>query len=531
MGRGKRRKNDLEAHGVETTTDPNPIGEMAWPTILALGTGWVVFVAFGTLILSRSMVGASDFYAYICNARDLHETGTAPVDRYGYFPGVYTFWRLVFALGAGALPGLQTAYVATLAVVAVLTGILTGRATRSPVAGVVTAVWMLALAGHTDGFEGCTEPVATVPVLLGLIAWGGAPLRGRRGALRAVALGVGLGLGLYVKQQAGFLSLGALALIPGLFRRKKNPEPRHSVAHVFSVPVAAVIAFAAAIGAEGQGLEPIRRGLEYASSVEQWGTPFTTNLYYASYGSLTVLFAIGLAGLVAIVWAFSSFPPRSREPATNEDGACIAGFASIAVLATLSLLKNRGYGHYLLLGVPFASVAIAITLSRVVERAPNPRFAGRIVLSILLCGLLTSSEPWAPCFYKWPRSVTPPPGGERWLSLPGVARDLELATPHIVRGSRVLVLPSVRNELHLALGTRTASPVGYRWILDLGPLLQKVNWHEVSTAILVPGERANAQGFWGPNGGFYAATEHLLMDQGFAVEASFSTFTVWRRSK
>src|SRR5207253_4444088 len=117
-----------------------------------------------------------------------------------------------------------------------------------------------------DGFFGLTEPLVTLPVLAGVLVWGGRTLSGRRGTILAIALGAGIGLGIYGKQQGALLTLGWLAMIVNA--RVERRDDRSIWMNLLVVPASAIVVLLAAIIAEGHGLTPLRRGLASAAMYE-----------------------------------------------------------------------------------------------------------------------------------------------------------------------------------------------------------------------------------------------------------------------
>ena len=155
---------------------------------------------------------------------------------------------------------MQCCYVAVLLVNAVLLAALVMRMLGRPVAAIFAALWYLVVVTRFDGLAGVSEPLATAVVLAGLLAWAGEPLRGRRGFILAVLLGVAMGVTVYVKQQAALLTVATAALL--LCRPWMDRPRRHGWAHLAIVPAVAVAVFLAGILLEGRGWTPLERGTD-----------------------------------------------------------------------------------------------------------------------------------------------------------------------------------------------------------------------------------------------------------------------------
>ena len=275
----------------------------------AVLVGALAVAAFATarqLLAARPLVEGIDFYYYLCVARDLADGVDTSPTRHFYFPGVYRFWRAVFALFGRSLPALQTAYIALLVANALAVAAVVWRGAGGAAPALLAGLWYLALCASIEGFAGPTEPLATLPVLVGLAAWGGEPLVGRRGLARALALGAGLGLGVYAKQLGGLLAVGAAAM--PLMNLAAPPNRRHEWVCLAAIPAAATLVLLIGILAEGEGLTPLRLGLSFASDYAVQGTLRKNLLWIASHAPLL---SIASEALVA-VFALLALMPRWR---------------------------------------------------------------------------------------------------------------------------------------------------------------------------------------------------------------------------
>ncbi|MGE3777505.1 MAG: hypothetical protein AB7F89_10000, partial [Pirellulaceae bacterium] len=333
-------------------------------TVTGLGVAIAAGACIAYLVSRRSAIESSDFYYYVCYARDtLHHGVDVPSDRYRYFPGVYAFWRTVMRVGGESLVALQWAYVLVLAVNCVLVAGIVARGCRRIDAAVFAGIWYLVLASRFEGFAGVTEPLATIPFLAGVLAWGGRPLRGRAGVCASAILGTGIGLALYVKQQAGLLSLGAAAL---LLVPPPGTHGRHGWAGLCLLPLISAGVFALAIAIEGMGLAPLAMGLHQASSYpsqSSWGQ----HLYALARNDESATLA---ALLTALAWSGCRATTRSGC-GPRHDALDMAGLLVLAGAATLVQYRWRGYYHYALLAVPCLVAAAPIVGGELFARLPS----------------------------------------------------------------------------------------------------------------------------------------------------------------
>jgi hypothetical protein len=420
------------------------------------------------LIAARPRVEGIDFYYYLCVARDLADGVATSETRHFYFPGVYRFWRAVFALFGRSLPALQTAYMALLVANAAAIAAVVWRGAGRAAPALVSGLWYLALCSSLEGFAGATEPLATLPVLVGLAAWGGEPLVRRRGLVRALALGAGLGLGVYAKQLGGLLAVGAAAM--PLMNLAAPQNRRHGWAKLAVIPAAATLVLLIGILAEGEGLAPLRLGLSFASGYEAKGTPRGNLLWFASHAPLL---AVASAGILAAV-ALLALVPRWR-PLLCERWAALAGFALLAGLVALLQFSKRGYLHYALLSAPLLVAAVALVVSALVYRLPARSAVWvEATLVIAAVGGLALTH----------RGEVPPPAP--WRAQADVAADLVALKSQLQPGEDLLIIPPRRNEIHFHLGTRSQSfAPGYTWGPGSGLLEAAVHEPELDAVLVL----------------------------------------------
>jgi hypothetical protein len=298
------------------------------------------------LLMITPQVGGVDFFYYVCNARDMLLRPDAFSTRaYSYFPGVYAFWRTAWLATGGSLLGLQASAVLLVVANSLVLGWIVYRVCRSGSIGALAIFWYLLLASRYQGFAGVTEPLATLPWLVGLAIWQGTTLRGPAGWMRAIGLGIALGLTTYAKQQAGLLTLGAIAW---LMERPATPPPyRHDLRQLILVPLIAGGTLLIGILAEGKGMTPLLQGGQLATAYAREGT-WLWNLYVqVRHDETAALFALfSLGGWGALY--FSSWRTRRLD----RPWLRLASFSILAGIATLIQFRSRPYGHYALLGIP-----------------------------------------------------------------------------------------------------------------------------------------------------------------------------------
>lgn len=322
--------------------------------VAALSIGGLA-LAVDFLVRAQPTVGGVDFFFYLLYARDL-AIGLPDVlpERYIYFPGVYTFWTFVFRVSDGSLTSLQWAYLAVLLVNGVLVGAILSTLTRRWEAGVVAASLYLVVASRIEGLEGITEPLATIPYLVGLWLW--ILLRERhRVPWDLAALGAGFGLALYCKQQAGLLALGAVGLLPAA--RSTFGAKGYGVRQLVLLPVAALVVFALAMIMEGGGGGALQRGLLFAqdySASASW-VRNVSDVFQATQ-PLSNMFLSSV-----VVWGLSVWTLR-RRPLASATVVLALGLTVCSVLGGLLQYTKRGYLHYALLQLPPALIAAGLAI-------------------------------------------------------------------------------------------------------------------------------------------------------------------------
>ena len=126
-------------------------------------------------------------------------------------------------------------------------------------------------------------------------------------------MGIFLGLSVYMKQQAGLLTLGAAALFLG--RLASDRSARHGWPHLVVIPLVALAALSLGLLAEGRGWVPWQRGLQWAAGYGREGS-LLLNLYTQVRGDESAALAAGLSVLAWCgLWRLSPRGERLTQPA------------------------------------------------------------------------------------------------------------------------------------------------------------------------------------------------------------------------
>jgi hypothetical protein len=442
-----------------------------------------VFSLVSYLRVMASSVGGVDFYYYVCIARDMLVCPNEVSDNnYVYFPGVYAFWRAVMNWAGTSLPALQWAYLGVWLINAVLVASIVWRTTRSTCLAAFAGMWYCVLSTRFEGLSGISEPLATACALVGVLIWGGQPLRGPRGWLRTIGMGIFLGLSVYMKQQAGLLTLGAAALILG--RLTSDRSERHGWPHLFVLPLVALAALLSGLFAEGRGWVPWQRGLQWATGYGREGS-LLLNLYTQVRSDESAALAAGLSVLAWCgLWRLSPRGERWAQPAMQ-----VASFALLAFLFSLVQFASRPFGHYMLLGVPFLVIACLLLAHECWSLVPRQYAQSQLVLFLVLGlpgALLVNTAGRNDTFYVWrpvmPRGVQMP---LRWHERPLVERDLERLQREVPAGSHIYVVAPRRCVVYYQLGSSTASRYGYQFAMRD---LDSVDWQSCDYVIIPTSE-------------------------------------------
>jgi hypothetical protein len=497
---------------------PQPAGRRSAISRLASSASGLLLVAACGLLAPRiAGMGGYDGYYYLLYARDLsagmHEGLQA---RYFYFPGAYHFWRLVFAVSDGSYAACQIAFALVGLANAALVLLTAYSAGCGMAVASLAAVSYLVIGQRLELEALTTEPIVTVPALLGLLAWVAAGRRGRP-QLGLAALGAGLGLAVFVKQQGALLAAGVLGLLPGFSRDAQGLA--RAARGIAGTLAAAFAVWSAAMWLDGGGIPALRFALSSAVGYETQGQ-FLENL--VPVWRNTPLAA--LLGFAVIVGSAQAVQARSQGRRSVSVRLALLGICSFVAAATLLQFGKRGYGHYGLLTLPFVLLAAAAAASLLRERLSaiiERHEALSVQLGVAAWAVLAGSMLYTAA--DWARHAS--------LKLPQHDAYRPVCAA-LVKGERLLLLPSRENALHWACGTHAAGTAwGYTFNSHETPEsyieeLHKPELRQVFVfrpgnprsyeATTLSGERWQS---------FYAA----LREQGFIRTAVFDQGAVYRR--
>ena len=435
-----------------------------------------VIAAAVWLTSAARFVDGVDMYVFVNHARDMVR-GLAPESdsAYRYFPGVYTFWRGIlccFGFGVGSI---GTAVVVLLGVNALLTGLLSWRLTQSRQAGGFAGLLYLSISSRYECLSGTAEPLATVPFLLAVLCLSAEPTKGR--SWMVMLAGVGLGLCVYCKQQAGLLAPGVIWIpISAAFLSRRWTEFRRACADVILMALVAPLTLLLAVLCEGQGLTPVMTGLQMAAGYETHGS-WSENLYSLLRNDETT-------GLMALIGAGGFFVATFSRRNTSRRDLTPAGVLACAGLAALVQFCTRGYYHYFLLIVPclvtvfvwamHSFACVADTLNR-----PHQLLKAAMAVVLIIPVLRTGDRPYD--FEIQDPFLTTVPGSVRpWHFAADVRANLEQLRRHVSPHSQILVMPPVRSVIYLLLDGR--QPAGYAFGRSS---LDHIDWDQLEAAVVL----------------------------------------------
>lgn len=496
----------------------NPVRALAW---LGLATA-LLSIGF-YLPAVRPYIGGDDFFYLFCSGRDLAFGILPGTGDAAYFPGIYRFWWAVYLLSDGSVDAAQWTYLCMVLLNAALVGGIVFRVCRNGLAATFAVVWFMVLYSRFEGFYGVAEPIATIPLLIAILVWGGHDLRGRKGLARSLVLAAGIGCSMYIKQQAGLLSIGAVALL--IHQSSAAKSPRSQWRYILLLPVFSAAFFLAAIVSEGRGLAPLRQGLNAVSEYQQHGE-WWMNLCRFAFNDLTFSFAMvaSAGGWIWLIWR-----DRSREllcPTTVR----VAAFGLAAAGASLVQYFLRGYAHYALLAVPgvvIAGVLLAHQAPALPARsrmARSAQQAGLILCAVALLGsyVRTGNSSCIQVWHSWPyRDFVP---HDIWSLRPAVAADLARLAPDVKPGQSMQVIPLRRIAPYLHFKTRILGPgmkrIGspFDW--------QQMPWDTLEYALVITSDQG--QPAWTESRGDEALDD--LRTAGFQVLRELETMTLFQRT-
>ncbi|MDP6353469.1 MAG: hypothetical protein QF473_00095 [Planctomycetota bacterium] len=413
-----------------------------------------------------------DFWYYLCNSRDIVLSDVeAPIARHIYFPGVYTFWRIILRLFGGTLFSIQVAYVVLQLFNIVAVGLLTGLVTRRVWLAVWSSLAFAVLCSRYEGFEGQTEPLATLPILIGLILWRGRPLRL---PVSYISLGFAFGLTVYFRQQGALLAMAYASIVFSEWLRGHREKQDWLAA--LGIPVISVCCFLLLVLLEGMGLQPITFGIRQANQYARESSWWENISSFREWN-----WTVGVSILCLIAGYLAILSREKTRQWLKEPAGCLFGYALWAVLLSLLQFSWRHYQHYFLLGAPFLALSLALLGHYVWTNLPPEAtsFPVTRLLAITLAGAVTAVPGHLPgSLHLW--SFKKYPGHPPWLSFPENLQSLQSLAPHVKRREAAVLLPLGRNEVHFMLGTLSKLKVGYGWPHEL----DDADWDETDVVVV-----------------------------------------------
>ena len=441
---------------------------------------WTLASVAGYVWQARPSIGGVDFFYYACFARDMVEhPGEVSADAYGYFPGVYTFWRSAIRLTGGSLASLQNCFALLLIANAVAVAVVVVRATGQRVAAVFAGVWFLVLCSRYQGFTGVTEPIATLPFLIGVAIWNGQRLDERKGIWATLVLGVALGLTLYCKQQAGLLWFGLASFV--LVKQVAIPGQKSIWSRCLLLVAVALATTFVGVFLEGRGWQPLWQGLSVAGQYGSEGSVWR-NLYTQIRADETAW----VIGCLVIVFLGGTCFRRHVVGCRRERWWRVALFCALSSVFSLVQFYARPFGHYTLLGVPglvISATLIVVYLARELAGRERGIVRSRLFVLIAACIPLGYGVTLPHSLQVW-RVVLPKDFvvQQLWHKQADVAQDIELLRNIVQSGASLYVLPPRHNSIHFLLETRSVAPLGYRFRV---PVLQDVSWQDFESVVVL----------------------------------------------
>jgi len=415
--------------------------------------------AIAYLLTMRDAVGNVDLFYFLSYARDMNLGREVSDNAYSYFPGVYRFWQSALWLSGESLPALKTWHLGVVGLNCLLIATLLWRLTRSLLVALFAASWALLLYSRFQGLDGTSEPLATIPLLIAICCWNGELLQGRKGIWRCLGLGIGIGLALYCKQQAGLLSIGAATLLLES-NSDSSKGRRHDLRILVALPLVALSTLLLAILAEGAELAPLWKGLSTAAGYGQEGS-WLHNIYVQLRRDETAALAALLAVATICWWARG----KRTSTETEQRQLSIAMMLALAGLATLIQLRSRAFHHYMLLAIPSLVTCSSLAWLRLWSHRSDSWRSRRVpCLALLILPLLPFLlESGIDDGFLAGRIPRPVEHGtqQRWHQRTLLQQDLERIREKLPAGTSVLLVPARHNSIHFLLGTRSAAASGY----------------------------------------------------------------------
>ena len=424
-------------------------------TLIPLWIIWGLVAAVSYLGQAKHISGGIDWFYYLCYSRDgINDYGIAD-NMYSYFPGIYQFWKIAMRLVGTDVASLQNVIVVVLGLNAALVGVVVFQHTRCKLISSGTALWALVVLIRFDGLRGESEIIASLFFLSTMIAWKGTPLDHWNKWKLLFVISLGLGLTVYMKQQAGLLAVGALALVGEQLGPRSGRG--HQWSMLLSLPILAALILIGLVLIEGRGLEPLSLGLSTAAtypSRDSW----LHNLY-VQFRHDESFWIVVIVTLAMFIRQQKKSPTGSAR--TNPATTRLIGFLLLSGFVTLVQFRIRPYHHYLLLTIPAFTISAAIIWHE--HRYLITRGFRQRILMIFLAALPFC---WAED-YQWSYHPTQLPteaqvaGLVNWHQQVNTEKIITELKRNIPRATPLMILPSRHNSIHYLANTRSSSPHGY----------------------------------------------------------------------
>jgi hypothetical protein len=432
------------------------------------------------LIAARQAVDSVDLFYFLCESRDK----LWGIDSWNdvaslHFPGVYVFWKSVLSVSGGSFAAVQWAATVLLAANALVTGFIVFRMTQHATIGVLSGVLYVALSLRYEGLTGSREILCTLPYLLGTWLWLEWTEIRRRPVAGSIALGIGLGAALFCKQQAGLLAMGCVVV---LLRRDLGRQHSFRIAAgtFFVTAFAAMIAFLVLILCQGEGLQPIVSGLQWAAQYKHensWLYNMLTQI--RNDESFALMVAVALFGNALI--------PRLSGLSNHRDYRFLCWQLLLSAAATLPQYQARGYLHYTLLAIPAVTIVFSVQLVSAWRLLSGPKawqFQGQviIVLLFLLPLLYNGDRPILLDVTENPARLLTKQFPVPWHEEDVPGRQLQELSTLIPPRSELYLIPSGRNAVYFFVSGINSGGYAFK---EMTPAPQ-MDSHPPDFVILIP---------------------------------------------
>lgn len=428
-------------------------GKVIFMFLLAVASLWCFLNVLECLYQSVSAVDGVDLFYYVCLARDrVWGYETSQVSVYTYFPGFFRFWQVIIFVFGSKLFVIQSAVIGLLLLNAILVCLIVKTTTKIWQLGLVGFALYVSFALRFEGLSGTSEPLATIGYLLGVWSW--TICKGyHRPKISSILLGIGLGLALFCKEQAGLLSIGAVWL---LFFSSKNQAVRSLVVDFGITALTASIVFIVLILLEGRGLFPLTTGLNTAMGYPaEWSWLRNIISQIRNDESLAWVSVLSISGI-----AFSLFKTRVLTDREHE----ICGLLVLSAIATLVQFRSQGNFHYCLLAIPGFAAAFLIQATAYYRSIHSDCWKGRqkkiaIVMSVVLPFLYCGQRNVTLCFVDAECILGRIAPSRAWHETSEIANDLKEFERLVEPRSTMAILPINRTAIYFRLNT--VDPLGY----------------------------------------------------------------------